>query len=272
MTTNPYEDDPTPYEEPPARASGLAVLSLLCSLISLVTCCIGGIAGWAVDQRIALVILPLPILSILGITLGWTAFLRAKRSTVPIMGRNAAIMGIFLGLIAILAQGSAISGVLLVYSPLKQKLAPTLSTFATNAAQDDTTALRATLEPATAAALDDQRLERFLDTTGARTTAWSGASIELTMIRHTHTLIGEAQDRGFATGDQPEAHAWPLWIDTPTGRITTLVFLEDESLSKGTVLLKDVLVLLEDWQAAPLLPNGPASEFATYLGMQDATR
>lgn len=258
---------PAQTTEPLARAPGFAVLSLLCSLASVGACCSSLLIAYFFKFPEAFTaIIALPILGILGITFGYSAFRRVKHSGGAVMGRNAAIMGIFLGLISVVLQGAFITGILIPAMAVKRQLVPVAERIAAAAPALDAASLDDLFPPATPESAASRT--RILAAIDEHTSPPRAASFTFDTFFRSRGLIADARARGFTTGPAPSADPpRPVEITSPTSSLLLLLFLDKAALDDDRILIHDLIVVREGHAATILLPDGPAREYADYLGL-----
>lgn len=275
-----HEPDGPEALPPTPPASGMAVLSLLCTMVSVGSCCVSVGLATLVDQMFGLGVLVAPAAAIVGVVLGFGALVRIKRSSVPLLGRPLAIAGMFIGIIALILQGAIVFGAVLPLRAMQQELVPVADFLAQHTHNRDLSRAKGVLAESSFQALEAQpeRFEAFAAAMEQAVGTPRGADLQLSDLLAGRRLVEGAQLRGVtldASVMQPTAGAAPMprpvQLVGDQGRATLIVFLDEEALEqRERVLVLDVLLVVseESWTAATLLEDGPAAAVARGLGLQ----
>ncbi len=249
----------------------MALGSFLCSLGSVGVCLLAGIISAVVDPRAAGAVLVLPLISLSGAIMGGVALLRIERSGGRLGGRTAALIGLFLGLVATIIQGAVAGGALAAYFPVKRHIVPTMERAMRSAATGDMTATRALLGPASGTELADERLSRFFLAMEDRLGPWTAARFDIGVLVDAarEARAGAARAGGAAppTGELPK----PVVLVFARGEALAFLYPDQAALGKRQVRIADALIILpHDASAIPdavsLMPAGQAAALGKWLG------
>lgn len=212
---------------PPARSSGWAIASLVCSLVACI-----------------------PVLPLLGAVFGVVALRGMSRSRGARGGRGLAIAGIIIGILAVAGQ-AVIGGALYWAAQLPPRAA---MAFLTDVAAGDATAARARLTGAASRAVSDDELAAFRD----RLRADFGAIEKVSMDFSGHAIQSTnptANGRGQSFGTQSSG-AVPLRFDFDGKTAFGRVAIEPDTAGRldPPLQIHSITILTDD--GALTLPSG----------------
>lgn len=250
--------------------STLAAAALLLALTSVGGCLAALAAALLVKPSLAGVILVLPALGLGAAACGGIALARIRRSRGRVLGRGAALVGLFFGLFSAVLQGAVGYGAMASFWPIKRDVVPAVARFVGVGSGFHASTSRATLSPAAAQAVDEARLAWFVGRLRRHAGAGVAVRFELQTLvdaRAALTRTGAAGGKGDAPAEWPK----PVSLRGDSGSTTLFVFLDDDALKNGRVLFRDALEIGPDGAAATLLPDGPAARVAAWLGLAPAS-
>lgn len=255
-----------PDEMPPgagsARLSGAAVLAVLLAVASLLGCAVTLPLSLMVNPSVAVGIFVTFACGLIAAVLGFVSLRRIGRSGGALGGRPVAVLGLFVGLLSAVTQGSIILGAAGLYYSSRNALAPAASRLARALGEDDAPMARLQLEESTARAIDDDRISWVGDALTTELGAFQRASFDLDIFTEMLTVMSTAPDGTSLRKLAPRV----IRLEYDAGPIMTLTFLDEKQLKQNRVRFTDVLFILPDDRAATLMPDGIARQAARLLG------
>ncbi len=255
----------------PERFSAMALWSFLIAIASVGACLLAAIVSVVVDLRAAATVLVLPLFSLAGAVMGGIALLRIERSGGRLGGRRAALIGLFLGLIATIIQGATAGGALAAYFPVKRHIAPTMESALRAAAAGDLTTASALLGTGPGTGTGEERISRFLLAIEDRLGPWVEVRFDIGVLAEAarEVRLGAARASAAAQpgGDLPK----PVVLVHARGAALAFLYPDQAALGRRQVRIVDALVILpHDASAAPdavaLSRDGPAAALGKWLG------
>ncbi len=256
-------------EQPGADLAGYsltAILAFAFSLMSLAICLGATLVGAFVTPAALVVILGLPLLGLAAAVLGAAAASSIKRSPLPIGGRRLAVFALFVGLGSAIIQGSfAVSAVASFWS-IKTVLAPRIEPlFEQGVNADDAGPMRAALSQGAGVRAPDGRVASFFGALEGELGAFEQAGVGVDIFFDLRSRVGAAPP---TQAQPPLNQPKPLGLTFANQRVTSYFFLDQDALSRGDVVVDDILVFLADGRALALTTGGDAEKLATFLGTQ----
>lgn len=260
----------TPHAESSAdaslRMSSLALWGGLLSVGSVAVCVIATALAVMVSPEAAAVVLGLPVVSALGAGLSLLALRQIGRSGGAIVGKPIALVGLFVGLMAMILQGAMTLSALGSAWAVKTNLVPVVEGFMLAHARGDRTAMRATLGEAVSLHLDDARIDWFFDRLDSELGATRSAEFNLgVMMRATAQLQKAAASAppGKTVIENPK----PMEIVFARGTALAFVIPDDEAMRvQQRIRIADMLVMMPDSSVLTLRFDGPATALANRFG------
>lgn len=252
--------------------SGRAALACLLAVVSTFGCMAAAALvflgqGWA-----AAVVIGLPILGGSAVFLGWLALRDIRASGGRLTGRVPALVGMFLGLMSAVTQGSFGVGAMLVYSSFPHSLRPVVQRLFIAMDRAESAAAGSQLSPSTQAPTPE-RLDRVGAELHRRLGRCLGAEFDLSVVmdsrRFASTLV-PAPGSAPATTEAIK----PARVVYEKGAVLVLTWLDNAAMNNDEIRVLDALVVLDNPSAGPgaeviaLSENGPASAFASAYSMR----
>jgi len=252
MSQNPYA---SPETEPPAdwrdqpegpqRTSLLAVASIVCSI----PCCV------------------LPGMGLVGIGLGAASLGLISHSQGRLSGKPAAITGIFLGLLATVAQLAVGFGFVQGWNFYSKQMVPTAEALLTSAAASDYDAARLLMPQQAGEATPDRRFQLFIDEIESRQGPIQGANARFGELFNAFGRVyGSSQGQQGPAGSQPQStqdvYPIPLVVACDQGNVLAWALLSADALNQQRVEIVDMMALFEGGEAITLRADGPARDMA----------
>lgn len=244
----------------------MALISVVLAVSSAAICVLTTLLAAFVNAQLAIIAAFLPILGIGAAVTGWLALRRIAASSGALSGRPLALLGLFVGLLTTVLQGSFVIGAMINFSAMRVHLVPSMETFFEAAEARDVNKIR-TLLSTDAGSISDERILAFAR--AVRSEQGQVASVDFsvgTMIRGRQKLMDLA---GQTSGNPPADRPHPVEIH---GRRMTLawVFLDQDAVNAASVRINDLLILGDSGTALTLRKDGPAAQLATYFGLNTA--
>lgn len=250
------------------RYSSLALLAMLLSLGSVAGCFIVGGLAFLLGPRLAVGILLMPLLGLAGLVTGFIALRRIRRSNGALRGHGFALVGVFVGLMSAVLQGSASLAAVGTWRSVQMALAPAVDQFIKDAAAGRRDPARRNLAESTNSAITDERFDLFFDDLRARAGEPAGAAVTLDVFWRAASAIRSAPGATSTTIQQDKISPQPVELVCSNGSPLCYVFLDNDALKQGLVRIVDLLVILPGGESMTLLPAGPAKETADALGFK----
>ncbi len=253
----PADQSRDTYSTKALLACALAVGSTLVCLASIVLTALG--AGWA-----ALVIIALPVAGGLAVTLAWRAMREIRASAGRLQGRAPALVGMFLGLLSAVMQGSFGVGALLVYSAYPGTLRPVAARLFVALDRDEPASAAMFISTSTQAPGVD-RQKRIAAALRDRFGKCLGAEFDLSLVLESRRFASAIK----VTGAVPTAeNLRPVRLVYERRKVLALLWLDNVALSNDTVRVLDALIVTDPGGPATppeviaFAPDGPATRFA----------
>lgn len=250
------------------RYSLLAMASAAASIGSLGVCVVASLMAYLVAPEAAVVVLVLPVIAFGGAVMGGLALRKIRRSGGMIGGRPLATIGLFVGLGSGVLQTAFLVSAMATVWPIRTVLAPATGEFLMHLGSGQFDAARPRLDQAARTALDDKALKRFIQTLEQACGPFQSANFGLDVFIESRRRLQEAAARGVVPGAATPANVpKPVGLTFANTRAVAYVFVDQQAIQRGTVLMTDILVLLPDGRAVALGSGGEAAQAAQALGI-----
>ncbi len=250
------------------RYSSLALLAMLLSLGSVAGCFIVGGLAFLLGPRLAVGILLMPLLGLTGLVTGFIALRRIRRSNGALRGHGFALVGIFVGLMSAVLQGSMSLAAVGKLRTVQVVLAPAVDQFIKDATAGKREPTRRQLAESTNSTLSNERLDLFFDELRARCGEPLGATAQLTVFLRAAAAVRSAPNARTTSIQQDKYAPDPVELLCANDTPLCYVFLDNDALNQGLLRIIDLLVILPGGESLTLLPAGPAKETADALGFK----
>lgn len=247
--------------------SPIAALSAVIALASAGACLLSFILSMAVDPMLGAIALPLPLLSLGAVVLSALALRAIGRSEGRVKGRKLALIGLFLGLMLAVIQGAMSGAALASYLPIRRKIVPLAQEVAAAVSRGDLPAARSSMAPAVSQVLSDDRISGFFTGLEASQGDFVRAEFSIDSWIRSRGRIVSAMGGRSTPATQPSEFPKPVELVYARGRLNAYFFIDEAGLGRQEVLLRDVLVFVNDSSLMVLLPDGPASLWARWFGL-----
>lgn len=252
----------------PQTYSLLAMGSAAASLGSLGVCVVASVLAYTVSPEAAVVVLVLPVLAFGGAIMGGLALRMIRRSGGAIGGRPLATIGLFVGLASGVLQTAFLVSAMATIWPIKTALAPATDVFLSNLGSGQFDVARPQLDMAARTGLDDTALKLFIQTLEQECGPYQYANFGIDIFVDSRRRLQEAAERGAVPGAAiPTNTPKPVGLKFANTRAIAYVFVDQDAIKRGTVLVSDMLVLLPDGRGVTLMSGGDAAQTALALGI-----
>lgn len=260
-----------------SRLSGTAVLATALALGSLAGCAAFGALAFVIGPWAAAGIIAMPIVALSGFALGLLALKQIGRSGGAVRGRGFALVGVFVGLMSGVVQGSAVAAAVGTWRSVQTTLAPEASRLISAGGRGDFEKARAVMAADASGLAGDERMARFFAAIDARRGTARRASVDLDVFFRASAALRSAPLARDTTLQQDRVSPLPVEIECERGRVLCYVFLDAAALRAKAVKVVDLLAVLPPAEAggpdaavsgefAALQPDGPAKRTGEALG------
>ncbi|HBS29263.1 MAG TPA: hypothetical protein DEB06_07385, partial [Phycisphaerales bacterium] len=212
-----------------SRLSGAAAMSAGLAGLSVAGCLVVGALSVIVSPTVLGAVIVLPVLGLTGAGLGAAGLRAIRRSGGTLTGRPLAIIGLFVGIISAVVQGSMGGSMVATYLTMRSTLAPAAQRVLSAMSARDDALVRTMLAPATASALSDGRIEAFIGAFERECGPFRRAAFDVRVMNDAFTrvrLTGGAP-RGPAPAGDPMK---PLRLEGDSGEALAWVTLDQDAL------------------------------------------
>lgn len=252
-----------------ATYSLLAFASGIASIASVGACLIAAIVALTVSPSAALVVLILPIVAFGGAIMGLVALGRIRRSGGRLGGRPLATMGLFVGLGAGVLQSAFTISALVTIWPVRSVLAPEVDRFMQRVSIGELDRAREQLAESVRPSISDAQLLGFGRVLESRIGEYQNANFGIDVFIESRTRVRSLLTSSASPGAPSPTNApRPIGLKFADTRAIGYVFVDQDALRGGRVLLEDILVLLPDDRAVILRADADASLTAAMLGAE----
>lgn len=263
-----------------------------CSLASAATCLVTTLIAALFDPAAAAIILILPLLSLAGAITSVVGLRQIGRSRGAFVGRGLALVGLFVGLPAMILQGAAVGGGIATVTPVQTRIVPVITALNDAAQRGDRAGAARLLSGGTATIIGDAGAETFFaDLTsryGPPGGVRFGLDVFLENFRRVRRATGAAPPfAGTPAGATPASPApatpapatpaqgpanvefpKPVALSQGGSMVLLYVFTDPDALKSDIVLVMDLLAIGPDGVATTLLPDGPGVAMGKWLGVR----
>lgn len=264
------------------RLSAWALAGAACSLASAATCLVTTVVAAVVDPAAAAIILLLPLLSLIGAVSGVIGLRQIGKSRGVYIGRGLALLGLFIGLPAMILQGAAVGGVVATITPVQTRIVPVITALSDAAQRNDQPATAKLMSAGTVATIGDAGCQAFFADLSSRYGPPGGVRFGLDVFMENFRRVRRATGAtppfaGTPAGAAPAAPAQgptnvefpkPVALTQGGAMVLLYVFTDPDALTRDSVLVMDLLAIGPDGTATTLLPDGPALAMGKWLGVR----
>jgi len=276
-------DQANPAGPAAPRLSAWALVGASCSLASAATCLVTTLVAALVDPAAAAIILLLPALSLIGAISGVVGLRQIGKSPGVYIGRGLALLGLFIGLPAMILQGAAVGGVVATITPVQTRIVPVVTALSDAAQRGDRAGAAKLLSPGTVATTGDEGCERFFADLSSRYGPPGGVRFGLDVFMENFRRVRRATGAappfaGTPAGAAPAATPaqGPTNVEFPKpvalthggAMVLLYVFTDPDALTRDSVIVMDLLAIGPDGVATTLLPDGPGLAMGKWLGVR----
>lgn len=248
------------------RVSGLALWGSLLSVGSVAVCVVAAVLTVLISPMAAAVVLGLPLVSALGAGLSLLALRQIVRSGGMIAGKPIALVGLFVGLMAMILQGAmALSAIGSAWA-VRSDLVPAVEGFMLAHARGDRTAMRAALGETVSRHVDDARVDWFFAHLRGEFGETRSVRFDFGVMMRATTQLQQAA-ASVPAGKTVIENPKPVEVVFDRGVALAFVIPDDEAMrQQNRVALGDMLVMWPDGSVLTLRLDGPATALANRFG------
>jgi hypothetical protein len=249
-----------------ATTSVLAIVAAGCSLLSVMVCIGAVVAATLIDPGWGAMMIGLPLLGLAGAICGGAALVRIHRAQGALLGRNAALIGLFIGLMSAVVQGAVVGGALATFGAISKHVVPAVTTMAREASAGNADAAAALLSDGARQIAGPARLTEFFGALEAEHGAMVRVSFGLGTIGAARRVTANAT--GAPTAAVQAQSPRPVEVAFQNGWTLLYVYVDDAALDQNQVRVMDLLAVDKDGTARALLPDGPGRVLAQAIGLK----
>lgn len=249
-----------------ATTSVLAIVAAGCSLLSVMVCFGAVVAATLIDPGWGAMMIGLPLLGLAGAICGGLALVRIHRAQGTLLGRNAALIGLFIGLMSAVVQGAVVGGALATFGAISKHVVPAVSSMARDASAGNADAAAALLSDNAKQIAGPAGLAGFFGALEAK----HGPLVRVSFGLGTIGAARRASERatGAPTSAVQAQSPRPVEVTFKNGWTLLYVYVDDAALDQNQVRVMDLLAVDKDGAARALLPDGPARVLAQWMGLK----
>ncbi len=255
---------------PELRPSGLGMLSLACSLLSVLACVVITLLSTVGLSSVLLGLFALPVIGLAGVALGAVSLLRRRAPDGAVYTRGPAVAGVIIGLASAVLQGSFLIGAVRSFTPIRAQVVPVVASMAREVEAGRPARARDALGQGVRGAVSDRRIADLFGEIKAETGDPVDVGFDLTGFFRARTALMAAVSAGGGQVSMDDFNPKPVEFRGPSGAVPVWVLLDEQALSNDKVRVIDMMALLpgEPPRVAVLMPDGRFRQFADQAGLE----
>lgn len=245
-----------------------SMISVVCTVGAILMGCSGAILGVFGGYFGFFMFLAAPVFALTGASAGFVAMRQIERGNGRVVGKPAALVGLFGGVGALSILGAGVVFAFVQFSGSKP-LATVFADQLESIRADNFDGARAVLSE-DARYVSDERLSSFLSTIESDFGAFESTSADFGLVFEAQAVFRElpdiqtATDRGLDANDPGR----PVWLHTADDKLFVYLWVDQEAVTRGEVLIRDIIVHFAGPRWLLLRDDGPAARFAIATGVE----